>query len=54
MSISNVNAKWIHLLTYLFSQYTFIDSVRYQVYKDQIKSWSFKKLSENVWQGKPN
>ena len=27
MSISNINAKRIHSLTYLFIQYTFIDSV---------------------------
>lgn len=27
MSISNINAKRIHPLTYLFIQYTFIDSV---------------------------
>lgn len=27
MSTSNINAKGIHSLTYLFIQYTFIDSV---------------------------
>ena len=48
MSISNINAKRIHPLTYLFIQYTFIDSVS-GIKQIQAKKKKLMILQEAQW-----